>query len=280
MSFDKQKELLDALKKKSEKEEEKERKFSFLEESEEKDNIKKFRNRVEENKNLPPFVKTKLIRGFDLIREIFPEIKNRGGMILGGYARYCASPLRNPVMPGDLDIYCQNQEVFDKIKLFLEDNDFKKQFESDNAITYIPNSTKYNYLPDVQLIKALKSGRLVSQGSDEEILSNFDFTITRAAIIDSETILVDKDFIEDETNKKIQIKNIHCPVGSVFRINKYSNKGYLIFPSQVVKLFIDWEGRDQNYRDKLHDFLTDVESGKELSKEEIDQLELLLGGVD
>jgi hypothetical protein len=132
-----------------------------------------------------------------------------------------------------------------------------------------------NLLPTIQLIKPRKTGNMVATGPMQEVLENFDFTVVRAGLLSPDTALVDRDFWDDEKHQRLQIKNIHCPVGSTYRCAKYIKKGYSIRPKEMIKLFLDWDQRDEEYRDLLK---TNLIKGREsgLTQEEIDELEALL----
>jgi hypothetical protein len=71
----------------------------------------------------------------------------------------------------------------------------------------------------------------------------------------------------------------------VFRLIKYTKRGYWVTPREVLKLFVDWENRDDEYRLKIVELFKKSESFDPdapdeskggLSKEEIDELEELM----
>lgn len=206
------------------------------------------------------FIKTKVLRGFSEIENLYRMVTERGGYICGGYARYCASPRPKPISAGDVDIYCKDITVFHAIKREL-DQWLSVQCNTPVGIFYRKagnNSRRQNFennsyfsCPQIQLIEPMREGRLVSDGTLEEILANFDFSVVRAGFVSPTEILVDVDFIQDELDNKLQIKNIHCPVSSSLRIAKYITKGYKIRPIEVLKLFIDWDNRGPEYRERL-----------------------------
>jgi hypothetical protein len=203
----------------------------------------------------PNFVEIPLKRGFTEIQELYDLITPLGGMIIGGYARYTCSPNKNPVPASDLDVYCKDMETFEAIKTALKRiASVKRRFETNNAITYITDGD-WSHVPDIQLVKPINEGHKVASGTVEEIMDNFDFTVTRAYIKDPKTCIVDKSFVRDEENMFLRIKNIHCPISSTFRFMKYRNKGYSTGAREVLKLFRDWDNRDEEYIKSLGDFL-------------------------
>jgi hypothetical protein len=223
------------------------------------------------------FVEVPLLRGFTEIQEIYHFANMRGGMICGGYARYCASPRLINISPaGDVDIYCPNLEVFETLEKDLKEY-LSVRWTNDISITYNRSTEdKFAYSPTIQLIKPVLEGRVVATGSPEEILQNFDFTIVRAFIKDPKTVLVDADFLHDESSKILRLKNIHCPISSTLRCMKYSVKGYWLPPTQALKLFVDWMERDDEYRMKIVNFLETTNDGEGLSQEEVNEMEKLM----
>lgn len=218
------------------------------------------------------FIETPLLRGFTEIKEIYELIHPLGGMIIGGYARYACSPNKQPIKADDLDIYCSTMEVFEDVKKVLKNtHNTRVQFESRNAISYTMTNS-WSHCPTIQLVKPINEGKKIVSGSLEEIMMNFDFTITRAYIKDENTCIVDKRFIKDEEDMFLRIKNIHCPISSTFRFMKYRNKGYSTGAREIMKLFYDWDARDKEYKDNLAHYF-DI---KDPTQSEIDTLEELL----
>jgi len=78
--------------------------------------------------------------------------------------------------------------------------------------------------------QAVDEGAVVTIGTLEDILDNFDFTVVRAAILNRHEVMVDRDFMADEGNRRLVFKNIHCPVSSLLRALKYARKGYYMRP--------------------------------------------------
>jgi len=230
------------------------------------------------------FIKVPILRGFTEIQNIYKLITPSKGMICGGYARYCCSPLHKPVETNDLDIYPFDETSYNEIRASLERIGFQIKTESVNAITYkLHEDILYSATPKLQLIKPMKEGKIVSFGTIEEILSNFDFSITRACVISETECLVDEDFLKDEKEKTLKLKNIHCPISSTLRCMKYARKGYWLPPSECIKLFEDWSNRDQAYKDNLFDLFRKSATFDEtkpdnsgLTKDEIEELERLL----
>jgi hypothetical protein len=214
------------------------------------------------------------VRELGTIKAIFNVLDGADVFICGGFARYACSPVKEPIRSGDIDIYSKTEADFDKAKELFRINNFSLVSETLAAANFRDDRIfTFNKIEaPIQLIKPVKQGDLVLTGSVEEIVSNFDFSISRVAIIDPKNAIVDPDFLEDETNKKLNIKHIHCPISSVFRIMKYNKKGYFIRIPEILKIFEDWIARDEKYKS----LILDVVRNENPSEEEIQHLEKLL----
>jgi len=223
------------------------------------------------------FVEAPVLRGFTEISNLFRDVSVRDGVICGGYVRYMCSPRPDPACASDVDIYSPTEAIFNRLKEhFIKYLDVR--VETEVAVTYKRASfgDRYFPAPPIQLIKPIREGKIVANGDMEEILSNFDFTVIRCGLVTTSIALVDADFMHDEEKMVLRLKNIHCPISSTLRCMKYSKKGYWMPPMHALKLFLDWDKRDQDYRDKLIEFLKSANEGKGLSKEDVDELEKLM----
>lgn len=231
----------------------------------------------EQYKSQDGFVTRTIVRGLTEIGPIWPLIEDNNGMILGGYARYCVSPKKKPVDPGDVDIYVRSDEAFEAMKKGLVDLGFEVRHENAVALTFeSPEEGPVSTVPPPQLIKPENKGAIVATGTNEEILASFDFTIVRVGITNTTDALADADFEHDEKYGLLRIKNIHCPVSSLLRCMKYARKGYFLRPAEAMKLFMDWDNRDDEYRARLVELFTKGEGPGQMTREEIDELECLL----
>jgi len=220
------------------------------------------------------YIRLKIKRNLELVKKLFENIIHDDGFICGGFVRVCVTEHVAPIPSGDIDIYCKGQEQFDAILGRLKENGYFEKRSSETATTM-----QYAFegaLP-VQLIKSLNEGNVrLSSDKVEDILNNFDFSIARVAItkesLASEEGIADSDFPEDDKAKRLNIKNIHCPVAQVYRISKYIEKGFWCNIMNLIKVFEDWKDRPDSYKQKI----LDVIMKEEPSKEEIQELESLL----
>ncbi len=233
------------------------------------------------------FVKDTIKRGFYEIKWLYDLIKENklNCFILGGYVRYMVSPKKEPYKAGDVDVYSYSKDDFSKLMLLLRDYTLPDgevihmtiKHENDVSVTYktAPDNHPLSVSPDIQLIKPLKQGAMVLEGDMKTVLENFDFSVARCGLVDEHTAMVDADFDYDERESLLRVKCIHCPISSVLRMNKYSRKGYFASPIEVVKLFIDWDNRDDEYRIKLVSMIDEFERDG-LNKDDFEKLEAMM----
>ncbi len=221
-----------------------------------------------------------IIRGFYEIEHIYKIAMQTGSSICGGYPRYMCSPRKDPAIAGDVDVFPGDQKTFENVVSLVKLMGYTTKHENDVSLTFAnPENGIHAYHPTVQVIKPVTEGRIVTAGNQEEILNNFDFTVVRIAIKDQFSCIADDDFLEDEKKKHLVFKNIHCPISSLIRANKYARKGYYLSPKESLKLFQDWDGRSEEYRKRIIElFQTSAEATEEnkMSQKEVDELEALL----
>lgn len=224
------------------------------------------------------FVRLPIVRGFENARVLFELAQKHEATICGGYARYCCSPLKDwkVIKPSDCDIFGKTEAACKEIVVALERLGYAVRHENAVSITMATANLELQHIPTPQIIKPVEQGHIVTAGTTEEILSNFDFSITRAAIISETECLVDELFEEDEKNGRLRLMNIHCPVSSLIRCCKYARKGYWLPPIEAIKLFRDWDDRTDEYRGRLIELFKESEGEEKLSQEDIDELEALL----
>lgn len=229
-----------------------------------------------------------LRRGFYEISELFALCQSAGATICGGYARYCASPRPTAklIIAGDADLFPHSENASKILLTALLKMGFEIAHENHVSISMKPkkdSEEKLVHIPTPQIIKPMIEGKIVTLGTTEEILENFDFTIVRAAILSPTEVMVDDQFEDDEAHGLLRLKNIHCPISSLLRCCKYARKGYFLRPSEALKLFIDWTERGEEYRTRMIELFSESSKGKVskdnpdgMTQEEIDELESLL----
>lgn len=212
---------------------------------------------------------TEIIPLWQVLQEVINSTKN-DCFICGGYARYCASPKYNPAPASDIDIYSQSEYTYEKLRKALRRKGLVVKLENKMAVSYEhPTKGEFHYMPPLQVIKPINQGRIIAIGNKETILSNFDFSIIRAAIESPYTALVDADFCHDEIRSILRLKNIHHPLSSLLRCAKYISQGYWLTPVEAAKLFKDWEGLKDEYKSELLGYINEIEKGVVFDKEHI-----------
>lgn len=206
------------------------------------------------NKELPiNFETIPILRGFETIKPVYDFAKNYNVILTGGYVRWMCSTAKEPSEGRDIDLYFKDEKSYTDALIELEFG-FKlgKKFENEMCVEFKqPESGVFKNCPPIQLIKPILNERIHTFGNGEEIISHFDFSCVRLFIKDHLTATCDTEFIKDEQNKRLRIKHIVCPISAVYRIGKYLKKGYTIKLIEIVKLFIDWDDRDLDYRNTL-----------------------------
>lgn len=214
-----------------------------------------------------------ILRGEKIIEKVFSVIDNNG-FICGGFARYALSPNENTPAPSDIDIFCETEEIYNSAMRSLLNNKAvkkgrKTKIEAKFEISlHADNGGFHREFLRVQLIKPTIIHNMVSIGDAETILKNFDFTIAKCAILPDKTTIAHADFVEHDESMSLVIENIHCPISSMKRVIKYCKKGYSITSAELLKLFIDYENRSEDWKKIVHDGL--YVSGKGASEEFIE----------
>jgi hypothetical protein len=240
------------------------------------DNVIPILENPEEEIEVPEWVTLDVYRGFTEISSIYDIAVRHNAVICGGYARFCASPLKDPAPAGDVDVFPQDKNTYDNCLKEFQQIGYSIKAENNMSATLLsPTSLPWALMPTVQLIKPVVEGRVVSTGSMGDILSNFDFTVVRVGFLSPTKVMADGYFERDERNHTLRLKNIHCPVSSMLRCMKYARKGYWMRPSEAIRLFMDWNDRGEEYQLHLFNAFKKSEMGK-MSQEDIDELEALL----
>lgn len=215
-------------------------------------------------------------RGFTEIKSLYNLTHKHGAMILGGYVRYMVSTHATPHIAGDVDVYCRDDKTFKAMHKALLERHLVIGHENEISLSFKKSKAgNFSSCPAIQLIKPLDIGMIVAAGDMERVLENFDFTIVRAGLITRNKALVDIDFIEDELHQRLVLKNIHCPVSSLLRCCKYTRKGYYLRPAEAMKLFVDWDARDDDYRMRIVNLFKKSNLG-DITEQEVNELEVLL----
>lgn len=225
-------------------------------------------------------ITTDINRGFSETLRI-KEIISNHGFICGGYARWMISPRINPVPPADIDIYAYSINGYDTIRRNIEQfYGIPIKFESARAITYDNQNLKINIdpklrvLPPIQLIKPLEG--MVSTDPNE-VVDKFDFTVIRCWYDANDGVVNhDTEFMKDEASLRLRIKNIHCPFTSLRRCIKYTKRGYKLLFEEMIKIFEDYAGRPESYKNECKELISRISNvGEDVSPADLSVLQRL-----
>jgi hypothetical protein len=131
----------------------------------------------------------------------------------------------------DIDLYFKDIEAIEKVNKYINDEIILKNkkgellFKSDNAITY-----KIEGHIIQLIIKVI--------GKIYDIMDQFDYTICLAGYdISSDTFEFPQEFLLHNSQKKLVFtNNTKYPICSMFRLNKYINRGYKITGIEMIKI--------------------------------------------
>lgn len=215
------------------------------------------------------FEYTPVLRGTQLIAPLLDLVRVNGGIICGGYARYCASQSVDPASSSNIDIFVLHFDSFDCIANALVKLGLQEIGDTPSAKTFRctdKSNSLLSLFPDVQLIKPRDSKSAITYGLPTDIVGSFDFTVATAFLKNESVAVVDKRFHRDEKAKKLVIKNIVCPVSTLYRIGKYIRKGYRISLFEYIKLLEYWVGMSNSKKSSL---ISMIDESSSLTEEEV-----------
>ncbi len=197
------------------------------------------------------YIEAPIIRHQDVIDLVF-QLTGGEGFIAGGFARFCVSNNESPINPGDIDVFCVSQDVFDRIRAaFRAHPDCVRKSETsiETKFEFRMSTGWHRNAYAIQLIRPVQIFNMVSDGDVNRVLDNFDFTVSKCAILPSGKAVAHADFYEHDKANELVITNIHCPISSMKRVIKYCNKGFRIENRELLKLFDDYENRAAEWKE-------------------------------
>jgi len=162
-------------------------------------------------------------------------LEGHNGYIAGG----CFKNIFKNEKAKDVDVFFENEADFESAKeLFDENEDYTEIYENENAVGYYDTKRKMS----IDLVKS-------QFRSPDEMISNFDFTITKFALYKEEVESEDGFLSEKEVSRKEELKvvyhedffqhltlnrlvidgeigSIQFPLNTFDRILRYSKYGY------------------------------------------------------
>ena len=177
----------------------------------------------------PDFVRVAAIRTPERIASIISELAEMGSFVCGGFARFCASPLKDPIPTFDIDVFSVGYKEHAELLTFVQ-RKLKLRIVHDNmtAVSFAGELTEALGVKFFQVIKPLRENAIITTGELERILESFDFSVCRAALIAPAEALVDSNFIEDESTRRLRVRHYHDNKYHAARLLKYIQRGYRI----------------------------------------------------
>lgn len=182
--------------------------------------------------------------------------------VCGGYPRYMCSKASNVIKAGDVDIFCKDEDNFNKaVGIFRRESLNTHSIETGEAVTFSVVKKRDSRLygtPKIQIIKPTVKKYKRNRGEMLDIIGGFDFTVIRIGLLSLSRAVADKRFNNDEEMNRLVIANAENPLVTLGRIMKYVKKGYDIKTSEFFKLFEKWEkysGGDKQVMRELVDVI-------------------------
>jgi hypothetical protein len=163
--------------------------------------------------------------------------------IAGGYARWLASPNRDPAPYGDIDIFGKEKFSTETLKdlLLAEIEGARVAYTSDWAYRIqvpVEGSNPDSSLHTINLIRANNHAVYSTYGPPEKVVGRFDFTITMIWFDELSPVLKNGNrrlpvifhhiygWDDHESDRELHLSVFKHPVHTLERIIKYCNKGY------------------------------------------------------
>jgi hypothetical protein len=152
-------------------------------------------------------------------------LKKYGAMLAGG----AINSLFSGRAVSDLDFYLKDKDNAEGFAKALAEHGFKETFRTDNAITLTRKGKHKTY--EIQIITRF-------QGTPQEILDTFDFTIVQG-LYDFETSKFHfaDNFLKHIAQRKLVYSgNSKYPICALYRTRKYGERGYKLPGTTMVQI--------------------------------------------
>ena len=161
-------------------------------------------------------------------RENYPmlnRLKMYLGEINGFIAGGCFRSIFDGVYPKDIDLFFYSHADFEfAVKVYEERRKWKKIYENENATGFY----KKGYCR-VDLVRSIF-------GSPEEIISQFDFSVTKFAMDNEKVVYADTYWRDLHLKRLVCDDRIPMPIGTFERAQKYAKYGYFMCRETKIKL--------------------------------------------
>ena len=185
--------------------------------------------------------------------KIWESLKKYNCMIAGGAITSIFT--HNKI--NDIDIYFRsNKDYFYFCKELIDKGVFNVLCSTDNAITFVDKII--TRLSIEQPKPTLQAICIDYYASPDDIFKSYDFTVNMGAYdFSTDSFVLNDDFIYHNMKRELHF-NMSCnfPLDTIFRIDKYVNRGYYISKAEKLKLMLSinslelnsWEDLTNNIR--------------------------------
>lgn len=203
----------------------------------------------------------------DMVAFIEKVITN-GGYIAGGFARRIfQASMGVAENVTDIDIFCRDHFSWERI--FIELSCYESKVVLSNSTTLKMDCLIGDTTYQIDIVKPREEELYRTYGTLREILSTFDFSITRIGVLElmnSEVAFLMSEYLmHDLATETLRFENIICPIMALKRIIKYCGKGYKLPIVEKMKIFATWELMPRERRDM---FLNLINSWEGLTADE------------
>jgi len=151
-------------------------------------------------------------RNYPMLNFLDAYLKGIDGFIAGG----CFRSIFDGNPPRDIDMFFRSKADFSRARDIYAGNGWETIYENENATGF-----RKKGMIDVDLVRSV-------YGTPEEILSNFDFTVTKF-IMDDQKVVFAKTYWRDLHFKALSCDDrIPFPVGTFERAWRYAKYGYFM----------------------------------------------------
>ncbi len=185
------------------------------------------------------------------------------GVVAGGAARYIAylaGHLANPPpFPNDIDLFHTRQtESGEKA---LGSILFRLGWRTKGVTLHTREYEHHDHNLKLQLVMPHENQYEKMYGPVRELLHQFDFTTNMFAVAyesDRFYLYYTDEAIADTEHMRLRIGHVNNPIAMCHRAGTYMVKGYTIEPEQWAKILLAWEGRDADYRKRVHEIVEGI----------------------
>lgn len=192
-------------------------------------------------------IKLPLLRNQEIIKDLYTFL-GTDCIVAGSFVANSCSP--TPVPYGDIDLFTTTNQQFQKIV-----HKFSKVGLYPYRISMY--ATTYNFKQQViQVVNPLF--KMCNCGKENELIElfkRFDFPICMVGttLSSPDSAFADPDFIEQDRNRVIKVKNMGNPLATMQRLIKYKVKGYDCPAAEILNIMSFYSNLSPEKRKEFDD---------------------------